>query len=134
MGQNVGVSEARFKSICAGERAANVDLTSIHTLTGTFHDVTGAPFSTQYAVELRDSETGRVLKLKPLDDDAHFSLEGLRFRNVNLLLVHVIGGQPKRTGFETPAHLQCGEGPTCNLAIVLKAGPTDDIRNQCPLI
>jgi hypothetical protein len=133
VGQNVGVPAAQFKNICASERKANIDLTSIRALTGRVRDQTGASFSDEYAIELRNPSTGRVLKTKSLDHEGRFSLEEIQLGRVNLLLVHVSDGQPKRTGFETPAHLQCGGGPTCNLEIVLKAGSTDDIKDQCPL-
>jgi hypothetical protein len=133
VGQNVGVPAAKFKGICEGERKANVDLTSIRTLAGTFRDQSGASFSNEYAIELRDPVTGGVLRTKSLDHDGRFALDGLQLGRVNLVLVHVIDGQPKRTGFETPARLHCGDGPNCNLEIVLKAGPTDDIKSQCPL-
>ena len=133
LGQNVGVTPSRFKEICAAERAANIDLSGVRQLHGTFRDQTGASFSDSYAVELRDPLIGNVLKLASLDSKGQFELRRLSYGRVNLILVLTKNGKPTRTGFESPQWLECTKSEDCKLDVVLKAAPTDDLRYQCPL-
>jgi hypothetical protein len=122
-----------LKKVCAAERASNIDLTGIQRLHGMFRDQTGASFTTNYAVEIRDPATGHILQSASLDSTGNFSFKHLAFSRVNLILVSMAQGQPKRTGFETPSRLQCERSDDCKLEIVLKAGATDQAKDQCPL-
>jgi len=117
------------KKICANERASNIDLTGVQRLHGTFRDQTGVSFTTNYAVEIRDPVTGHILQSASLDSTGNFSFDNLVYGRVNLILVLMAQGQPKRTGFETPSHLQCEKSDDCNLEIVLKAGATDQAKD-----
>ena len=121
------------KKVCTNERASNIDLTGIQRLHGMFRDQTGASFTTNYAVEIRDPASGHVLQSASLDSTGNFSFEHVTYSRVNLILVLMAQGQPKRTGFETPSHLQCEKSDDCKLEILLKAGATDQAKDLCPL-
>ena len=122
-----------MEKTCANERASNIDLTGIHRLNGIFRDQTGAPFPSNYTVEIRDPASGHILQSAPLDSTGNFSFENLAFSRVNIILVLMAQGQPKRTGFETPSHLQCEKSDECKLEIVLRVGSTDQPKDLCSL-
>jgi hypothetical protein len=133
-GQFVGVKPSQFRKICAEERTANIDLTGVHQLSGSFHDRTGAAFTSKYAVAFRNPEDGRILKEVALDPKGRFSAAQLSYQYINLILVLIQDGKPKRTGFETPLDLHCPKSDECTLDIVMEVGATDQPKDQCPLI
>jgi len=122
-----------MKKTCAEERASNIDLTGVRQLQGIYKDQSGASFTANYVVEIRDPATGHVLRNSPLDTKGHFSFEGLTYDRINLILVLMDQGKSKRTGFETPSNLQCNKSENCKLEIVLKAGSTDQAKDLCRL-
>jgi hypothetical protein len=98
-----------------------------------FRDQTGASFTPDYAVEIRDPATGHILQSAPLDSNGNFSFEHLTYNHVNLILVLMAQGRPTRTGLENPSHLQCEKSDDCKLQVVLKVGPSDQAKDLCPL-
>jgi hypothetical protein len=124
------------KKICANEKVeANLDLAGAQHLRGTIKDQAGTPFSSSggnFQVQLRDTATGQVLQYTSLDSNGRFTFTNLHNGLLRLIVVRLVSGVAQRTGFNQPAKMRCESADDCELSIVLRIGPSDQVVDLCP--
>ena len=125
--------EEEQKRICAEERdTANLVIAGPKTMHGQVSDATGEAFGPGFELQIRALHSGQVFRSARLDTSGQFEFAGMHDGKYRLIVVRVVSGMQKRTGFDQPVNLRCDGPDVCRLRIVLRASPTDQAINQCP--
>jgi len=103
---------------------------------GLLIDPTGAPFEHPkkgLTIQLRDPKTARVIASSPVSQMGTFELGTVGQGTYRLIAVLFTDGKATRyKGWTQPRGLACGDGDECTLAMLLRAGGTDNPIDFCP--
>ena len=120
--------------VCAAEKAqVNLEVTQAAMVSGIVKDQTGAAFSDDAAIQLRNPGTGVVLRTVPVAHEGTFDLGSIDRGKYRLIVVRSKDGKITRLApFDQPANLKCGESAKCSIELVLTVDRTDNVVDLCP--
>lgn len=118
--------------LCAMPERTNLEAKGVRSIAGSFKDVTGATFPAGYVAQLRNAETGTLLRSSTLDRSGRFMFTVVPARANRLILVRMVDGAATRFGFWQADSLRCIGVRLCDLVVILQAAPTDLPINLCP--
>ncbi len=123
----------RQKEACAKEAApANFHLAAEEAVDGVVRDQSGASFSGGVAVQLRDPNSGSVLRTVDVDKNGRFEFGEVDAGTYRLIVVKLEAGRALRLApFDQPREVKCESNTGCDLVVVPIVHGTDNPIDYC---